>query len=60
MQGKVRLSKLLAITRITGWTEEESKEFDRLLDLHPDETEEDEEYLSWMEEGAFLQRKITG
>ena len=53
---KALMDELMAIDRMSGWTEEEEKEFDRLFDLHPDETEEDEEYLSWMSEGAFLKR----
>ena len=53
------IGKLMDIDRDSGWTDEESKEFDRLMALHPEETEEDEQYLSWMSEGSFLKHKIN-
>lgn len=53
---KVRMEELVSIERIAGWTGEEEEEFDKLLELHPEETEDDEEYLMIMEESSFHKR----
>jgi hypothetical protein len=55
-QIKARMEELVSIDRITGWTKNEEKEFDELLELHPDETEDDEEYLMIMDETSDLKR----
>tara|TARA_B100000959_G_C14571748_1_gene456126 strand:- start:129 stop:344 length:216 start_codon:yes stop_codon:yes gene_type:complete len=53
---KARMEELISIDRFTGWTSKEEEEFDRLLELHPEETKDDMEYLMIMGESSFLQR----
>ena len=48
---RAEISDLLGLDE---WSEVETQKFKRLIREHPEDTEEDREYIGWMEEGAFL------
>ena len=42
------------LLELDSWGEKETEHFKKLIREHPKKTEEDQKYIAWMQEAAFL------